>query len=170
MISIPTIETERLLLRSFREDDLDEFAVLNADPEVVKYLGAGKPWSREETWMQMASFLGHWELRGYGLWAVEERSSGKFIGRIGLLNPEGWYSLELAWTLTRSRWGNGFATEGARAALEYAFNVVKVNHIVSLIDSRNLASMRVAERVGEKLEERIELRGKNVSVYGIARA
>jgi RimJ/RimL family protein N-acetyltransferase len=169
MISIPTIETERLLLRPFRQDDLDEFAALNADPEVVKYLGAGKPWSREETWMQMASFLGHWELRGYGLWAVEERSSRKFIGRIGLLNPEGWSSLELAWTLTRSRWGQGFATEGARAALEYAFNVVKLDHIVSLIDSRNLPSIRVAERVGEKLEERIELRGKQVSVYGIGR-
>jgi RimJ/RimL family protein N-acetyltransferase len=169
MISIPTIATERLLLRPFREDDLDEFAALNADPEVVKYLGAGKPWSREETWMQMAAFLGHWELRGYGLWAVEERSSQKFIGRIGLLNSEGWYRLELAWTLTRSRWGEGFATEGARAALEYAFNVVKVDHIVSLIDSRNLPSIRVAERLGEKLEERIELRGKNVSVYGIGR-
>jgi RimJ/RimL family protein N-acetyltransferase len=170
MISIPTIGTERLLLRAFREDDLDEFAALNADPEVVKYLGAGKPWSREETWMQMAAFLGHWELRGYGLWAVEERSSQKFIGRIGLLNPEGWYQLELAWTLTRSRWGKGFATEGARAALEYAFNVVKVDHIVSLIDSRNLPSIRVAERLGEKLEERIELRGKDVSVYGIGRS
>ena len=169
MISIPTITTERLELRAFRADDLDAFATLNADPEVVKYLGAGKPWSREETWMQMAAFLGHWELRGYGLWAVEERASRQFIGRIGLLNPEGWYRLELAWTLTRSRWGNGFATEGARAALEYAFNVVKLDHIVSLIDSRNQPSIRVAERLGERLEERIELHGKDVCVYGIAR-
>jgi len=170
VIRIPTITTDRLTLRPFRPDDLDDFAALNADPEVVKYLGEGRPWSREETWMQMAAFLGHWELRGYGLWAVEEKASAKFIGRIGLLNPEGWHQLELAWTLARSRWGQGFATEGARAALEYAFTVVKLDHIVSLIDSRNLPSIRVAERLGEKLEERIKLRGKDVSVYGIGRS
>lgn len=169
MISIPTLATRRLWLRPFRQDDLDAFAAINADPEVMKYLGDGRPKSREETWMQMASFLGHWELRGYGLWAVEEKASGNLIGRIGLLNPEGWPELELAWTLARARWGHGFATEGARTALDYAFTVTRVNHLISMIDSRNLASIRVAERLGEKLETHLELPGKVVSVYGMRR-
>ena len=115
MISIPTLETPRLLLRQFRQNDSDALAALHADPEVMKYLGDGKPKARAETWLMMASYLGHWELRGFGLWAVEERATDEFIGRIGLLNPEGWPGLEVAWTLARDRWGKGFATEGAKA-------------------------------------------------------
>src|SRR5262249_33272411 len=121
-LSIPRIETERLLLREWRQTDLDAFAELNSDVEVMKYLNAGKPKTREESWLEMAIYAGHWSLLGYGLWAIEEKTTGKFIGRIGLLNPEGWPGVEIAWTLTRSRWGHGFATEGASAAIQYAFS------------------------------------------------
>ena len=169
MISIPVLETPRLLLRQFQQSDFDALAALHADPEVMKYLGDGKPKGRAETWLAMASYLGHWELRGYGLWAVEEKATGKFVGRIGLLNPEGWPGLEVAWTLVRERWGNGFATEGAKAALEYAFSVLKLPHLISLIHPDNAASIRVALRIGEKPEGQAELFGVMRSVYGIDR-
>src|SRR6202167_6405884 len=105
MISIPTLKTPRLLLREFRQSAFEELARLHADPEVMKYLGDGQPKGRAEAWLMMASYLGHWELRGYGLWAVEEKATGDFVGRIGLLNPEGWPGLEVAWTLARTSWG-----------------------------------------------------------------
>ena len=108
-------------------------------------------------------------MRGYGLWAVEEKASGEFIGRIGLLNPEGWPGLEVAWTLARERWGNGFATEGAKAALDYAISVLKLDHVISLIHPDNAASIRVALRLGERLERQVELMGVMRSVYGIHR-
>jgi RimJ/RimL family protein N-acetyltransferase len=169
MISIPSLETPRLLLRQFRQNDFDALAALHGDAEVMKYLSDGKPKTRAEAWVMMASYLGHWELRGYGLWAVEEKATGKFVGRIGLLNPEGWPGLEVAWTLARERWGNGFATEGANAALDYAFSVLKLEHVISLIHPDNAASIRVAQRIGEKLEGQAELYGVMRSVYGIQR-
>ena len=169
MIDIPTIETERLMLRQFRAGDFDEYAALCADPEVMRYLGDGKTKTRAEAWMHMAALLGHWELRGYGLWAVEEKATGRLAGRIGLLNLEGWPQMELAWTLVRSRWGLGFATEGARAAMDYAFSVMKADHLISMIVPENAASIRVAERIGERFERRADLLGKTVSVYGISR-
>ena len=110
-----TLETERLRLRMFRETDLDAYAAMSADPEVMRYLGAtGEPLTRREAWRQMAMFLGHWQLRGYGVWVVEERASGALVGRIGLFNPDGWPGLECIWTLARGAWGKGYATEGAR--------------------------------------------------------
>jgi RimJ/RimL family protein N-acetyltransferase len=169
MISIPTLETARLLLRQFRQSDFEPLAALHADPVVMRYLGDGKPRSRSETWVAMASYLGHWELRGYGLWAVEEKATGEFVGRIGLLNPEGWPGLEVAWTLARARWGNGFATEGAKAALDYAFSVLGLDHLISLIHPDNVASIRVALRIGEKLQGQAELFGVMRSVYAIDR-
>jgi len=148
MISIPTLETPRLLLRQFQPSDFDALARLSADPEVMKYLSDGKPKSRAESWLMMASFLGHWELRGYGLWAVEEKATGEFVGRIGLLNPEGWPGLELAWTLARERWGKGFATEGASSMAAYAFDTLKLDSLVSFTAEQNLRSRRVMEKIG----------------------
>jgi|SRR5690348_4616155 RimJ/RimL family protein N-acetyltransferase len=170
MISIPTLDTQRLILRQFRQDDFEALAAIHADPEVMRYLGDGRPKSRAETWLMMASYLGHWELRGYGLWAVEEKATRRFIGRIGLLNPEGWPGLEVAWTLARDRWGNGFATEGARAALEHAFSILKRDHVISLIHPDNFNSIRVAQRIGEKLEGQVPLIGVMRSIYGIRRS
>jgi RimJ/RimL family protein N-acetyltransferase len=169
MIDIPKLQTPRLILREFGRGDFEPLAKLSADPEVMKYLGDGKPRNRVETWQLMAGYLGHWDLRGYGLWAVEEKATGEFIGRIGLLNPEGWPGLEVAWTLARERWGNGFATEGAQAAIRYAFDVLKIDHLISIIHPDNAPSIRVALRVGERLERRIEFFGVERLVYGIAR-
>ncbi|HVF86411.1 MAG TPA: GNAT family N-acetyltransferase [Pyrinomonadaceae bacterium] len=164
-----TLETERLTLRMFRDDDLDNYAKICADPEVMRYLG-GKPMNRVEAWRQIAFFVGHWHLRGYGLWAVEEKASGNLVGRIGFLNPEGWPGFEIGWTLGREYWGKGYATEGARRALQYAFTELNREHVISLIHPDNQPSIHVAERLGEKLEGRTELFDHEVLVYGIWRA
>jgi RimJ/RimL family protein N-acetyltransferase len=85
---IPTLQTERLLLREMRESDLDAFASFMADEDVVRYL-SGVTMTRDEAWRSIATGLGHWHLRGYGTWAVERKSDGAFMGRVGLINPEG---------------------------------------------------------------------------------
>ncbi|MGH7865507.1 MAG: GNAT family N-acetyltransferase [Candidatus Binataceae bacterium] len=169
MKSIPKIETERLILRSFQERDLDAFAAINADPMVMKYLGDGKPQERNVTWRQMASFIGHWELRGYGVWAVEEKSSGEFVGRVGLWYPQGWPDLEVIWTIAQSRWGKGYAPEAARESIRYAFEIVSVDHVISLIRPDNEKSIRVAEKVGERFDRRIDLFGNPANVYQLRR-
>lgn len=163
-----TLETDRLLLRMWREEDFEPYAEMCADPNVMRYLG-GKTFDRLETWRHMAFFIGHWHLRGYGHWAVEEKSSGQFIGRIGFLFPAGWPAFEIGWTLAPQVWGKGYATEGARRALDYAFNELDKNHVISLIHRENKNSIRVAERLGEKLEGETRVMGIDVLVYGIDR-
>jgi RimJ/RimL family protein N-acetyltransferase len=163
-----TLETERLTLRMFREEDFEEYAVFCADPEVMRFLG-GKTFNRLEAWRHMAFMVGHWHLRGYGPWAVIEKSTGKLVGRIGFMNPAEWPGFELGWTLGREFWGRGYATEGARRALEYGFNELDRKHIISLIHPDNKNSISVAERLGEQVEGKTELLGHEVLVYGIER-
>jgi len=163
------LETDRLLLRMWREEtDFETYAEMCADPEVMRYLG-GKVFDRLEAWRHMAYSIGHWHLRGFGHWAVEEKASGQFIGRLGFLHPVGWPAFEIGWTLSRKYWGNGFATEGARRALDYAFNELDKPHVISLIHPDNKGSIRVAERLGEKVEGRTEVMGIDVLIYGIDR-
>ncbi len=94
------LETDRLLLRMWRNEDFAAYEKMCADPEIMKYLG-GRTFDRLEAWRHMAFLVGHWQLRGYGHWAVEEKATGRFIGRIGFLNPEGWPGFEVGWTLAR---------------------------------------------------------------------
>ena len=162
------LETDRLFLRMWRNDDFDAYAKMCADPDVMRYLG-GKTFDRFEAWRHMAFLVGHWELRGYGHWAVEEKATGEFVGRIGFLNPVGWPAFEIGWTLGREFWGKGYATEGARRALSYAFNELDKAHVISLIHPDNKGSIKVAERLGEKLEGTTELLGHDVLIYGIDR-
>ena len=163
------LETDRLRLRMFRQDDLEAYAAISADVEVMRYLGDGKALSRADAWRQMAMILGHWSLRGYGLWAVEERATGALVGRIGFFEPEGWPGFELGWMLGRASWGKGYAIEGARRALAHAFTEMGRDHLISLIRPTNHASIRVAEKLGKTLEGRTDLFGHDVLVYGIAR-
>jgi RimJ/RimL family protein N-acetyltransferase len=164
-----TLETERLTLRMFREPDTDAYAEMMADPEVMRFLG-GKPMSRMEAWRSMVMVIGHWHLRGYGFWAVEERESGELLGRVGCWRPEGWPGIEVGWTLRRAYWGRGYATEAARASLAHAFTALDQPHVISLIDPANVNSIRVAERLGEKVEGEWEILGTKVLIYGIDRA
>jgi RimJ/RimL family protein N-acetyltransferase len=167
LIEIPELETPRLKLRGFCHDDLDAYAEMCADPEVMRFIGNGQTVDRPQSWRNMSMVAGHWQLRGYGLWAVEERKTGEMIGRVGLWNPEGWPQLEVGWTLRRAFWGKGFATEAAKVSIDYAMTVLKEHHLISLIKPGNQASIRVAERLEEKLEGTIELNGETVLVYGM---
>lgn len=162
------LETERLTLRLFREADLDDYAEMCGDAEVMKYLGFG-PMSRDEAWRNMAMVVGHWSLRGYGLWAVEEKETGELVGRVGCWRPEGWPGLEIGWTLRRAFWGRGYATEAAKASLAFAFNHLGQTRAISMIHGENAASIRVAGRVGMRLEGSANLMGHAVLVYGARR-
>jgi RimJ/RimL family protein N-acetyltransferase len=165
----PTLETPRLLLRMLREADLDAYAAMLGDAEVARYLGDGRPLTRPEAWRNLALMVGHWQLRGYGLWGVEERATGELVGRIGLWNPEGWPGLEVGWTLRRASWGRGFATEGARVAVRYGFEVMRLPELISLIRPDNTRSIRVAERLGERFDGTVELLGSVAQVYRLRR-
>jgi RimJ/RimL family protein N-acetyltransferase len=168
-MSIPELQTERLLLRAFQDADLDAYAAMLADPEVVRYIGTGETATRDIAWRSMCAHLGHWQLRGYGNWAAVERATGRLVGRIGCWNPEGWPGFEIGWTLGREYWGRGFATEGARAALDFAFETLKVPRVISLIQPSNEKSIRVAERIGERPDGQVDLHGKPCLVYAIER-
>lgn len=165
-----TLKTERLLLRHFCSSDLDAYAEMCGDPEVMRYIGNGMPLSREDSWRNMALIVGHWQLRGYGLWAVELQETGDMVGRVGIWNPEGWPGMEVGWMLRRAYQGNGYAIEAARASLGYAFTELDQSHMISLIQPGNAASIRVAERLGEKLEGRMTLFDQEVLLYGIHRS
>ena len=162
-----TFETERLILRTYRLSDYEDHYKLCANPNVMRYLLGGKALSRLEAWRHMAFLVGHWELLGYGYFAAVEKASGRFVGRIGFTNPEGWPGFELGWTLAPEFQGKGFATEGGRFLLKYAFNEMGRDHVISVIHPDNKPSIRVAERLGEKLEGNADVEGVPFLVYGI---
>ena len=159
------LATERLNLRAFRESDLNDYARICADPEVVRFVGA--PFSRSEAWLHIATILGHWQLRGYGMWAVESRSNGALIGRIGFYEPEGWPGMELGWMLARDQWGRGLATEGARAALQFASSALGKSQVISLIHPVNVRSIRVAEKLGQHYAGRTSVLGAETLVFRV---
>jgi RimJ/RimL family protein N-acetyltransferase len=169
-LAIPTIETERLTLRAFREADVQALFELSQHPEVVRYVGDRHIPTLQESWRFVAGWLGHWAMRGYGQWAIEERSSGRFIGRAGIINPADWPGPEVGYLLGRDWWGRGFATEAARAAMDWGFERNDFPELLSLIDPANTASIAVASRLGESLRGETDLMGNRVLVYGITRA
>ena len=142
--------TERLLLRRWREDDREPFAALNADPAVMEHFPA--PLSRAESDAFIDRVAPQLEQRGWGLWALEVRDTGAFIGYTGLAAPrfDAHFTpaVEVGWRLARDAWGFGFATEAARAALAVGFGSIGLDEIVSFAAVGNARSRAVMERIG----------------------
>jgi RimJ/RimL family protein N-acetyltransferase len=164
-LEIPTLDTQRLRLRGFAEADFPAYHALVADPEVTRFLGDGRPLGEIDAWRQLASIMGHWVLRGFGLWAVEERTSGRFVGRVGLLEPGGWPGFEVAYTIAPSVWGRGYGREAAGAALHHAQTVLGRTDIISIIRPDNAASVRVATALGATRSHSIEFFGAPADIY-----
>ncbi|WP_372884696.1 GNAT family N-acetyltransferase [Shimia sp.] len=148
--SIPTLETERLILRAIREDDIafeKEFLASDA----ARFVGGPMPAHR--AWRAMAMMIGHWALRGFGFWALEEKAGGGYMGRVGLWYPDGWPEREVGWTLMPHAWGRGFATEAAIAARSHAYDILGWQTAISQIAPENHASKAVARRLGAGFEK-----------------
>jgi RimJ/RimL family protein N-acetyltransferase len=156
---IPTVTTARLRLRAFRASDLDAYAAMQANPEVMQYLVTGNTATRTQVWHTMASSLGQWALRGFGMWACERSDDATFIGSIGIFQPLDWPEPEIAYSLDRPFWAQGYATEAAGAARDWFFAHFPLSRAASFIRPENLASKRVAERLGAEYERGFELRG-----------
>ena len=165
MHMIPSLTTPRLRLRPFREADLDAYAAMCADEEVMRHIGAGGPVGADVAWRQMALFLGAWALRGHGMWALEELASKRLIGRVGYLDPPGWPGCELGWLLARDAWGHGYAFEAARAARNYGRDALGLTELISLIRPDNMRSIALAQRLGAILGEKIEFMEQACLVY-----
>ena len=145
----PTLETERLLLRPPRAEDLGPWTAFGADEEAMRYIGGAQ--SRHGAWRSACTVAGAWIIRGFSLFSVIEKSSGRWIGRLGPWQPEGWPGTEVGWSLVRDAWGHGYAREGATAAIDYAFDVLGWSEVIHCIDPRNTASIGLAKRLGATL-------------------
>lgn len=150
------LTTDRLTLRTWNSEDFEPFAEMMGDSRVMQFIaGDGKPLSRFGAWTAFAAMIGHWTLRGFGMFAVVERGTGTVVGRVGPFQPETWPEFEIGWTLRSEYWGKGYAVEAARRCIEHAFTELDRRHVVSLILPDNLQSIRVAERLGERPETEI---------------
>ena len=156
---IPTLVAARLRLRAFHAGDLDAYAAMQANPEVMRYLITGQTATRIQTWYTMLTAAGSRALRGYGMWACETIEGGQFIGSVGIFEPLDWPEPEIAYSLDQPFWHQGFATEAATAARDWLFGHVPLARAASFIRPENQASIRVAERLGAVCEGTIELRG-----------
>ncbi len=152
-LHIPRLETDRLILRALCEADVESEAEFYAS-DALKFVGG--PMRPDETWRAVAMLIGHWAMRGYGFWGVEEKDTGTYVGHVGLWNPHGWPEPEVGWTLMNHATGKGYATEAARAARAHAYDVLGWTTAISLIDPDNLGSKAVAERLGARYESLFE--------------
>ncbi len=147
-----TVTTDRLRLRRFRLDDGDWYAAMNADADVMRFIGRGVPLTRAESDQSLAGIEAHWADHGFGLWAAERRDNDEPIGFIGLsapsFLPEVLPAVEVGWRLARPHWGHGFATEGARVAIGHGFTTLGLARLVSITVHDNLSSQRVMAKLG----------------------
>jgi len=152
------LETPRLILRHQVPADLDDLWALYCDPEITKYI-PDAPRTREEAREELEWHMnGHHRNPDLGLWATIRKETDKFIGRCGLLpwTIEDQQEVEVAYTIARSYWGQGLATEAAQAILQYGFEILNLSRLVSLIEPENIASQRVAEKIGMTFEKRVD--------------
>jgi RimJ/RimL family protein N-acetyltransferase len=178
--------TERLILRGWEERDVPAYQRIVADPEVMRYMGSGFRWDLKraaaglvgrvsdlEGRRSVRHLATHWQRHGFGEWAVQERSTGELIGRIGLLYHPDWVAdesrVEIGWLLARRAWGKGYATEGARPGIEHAFARLRVDRLMSIALVGNGRSQRVMEKLGLHRQGQTRWKGSDVVWYAIDR-
>ena len=166
MTAAPTIETARLRLRGFRTSDIDDLAAMLADKEVVRYVEDGQPKDRSVAEKAVAGIIAHWDREGFGRWAIEERASGEFVGFGGLRSLFG--TPEVVYYVKKDRWGKGYATELAVAALDFGFNRNGFSRIVAIAKPANERSIIVMKKLGMKFEKLTECYGIDVVQYVIS--
>lgn len=151
-MSIPEIhiETHRLILRPTRAEDFEGWAQLMGDADNSRHIGGPQP--RAAAWRGFLAMAGAWAIQGFGMFSVIEKSSGRWIGRLGPWCPEGWPGTEVGWGLLRETWGKGYATEGAVAAIDWAFEHLGWTEVIHTIAPDNVASQQVARRLGSSLQ------------------
>lgn len=150
-----SIETARLKLRQWNEGDFEDFARYYADEENARYVGGQK--DPEKAWRHLALQIGHWQLKGFGYWAVDEKETNAFVGCIGLWQSPGWPELELGYWLVQAHHSKGYALEACQRCIEYAREILKAPSLVSYIDPGNEPSIRLAKRLGAVHTDTIEL-------------
>lgn len=171
----PTLHTARLILRPPAVADLDGFAAMNADPEVMRHIGAGRLRTREETRIGLDHVIADWGRKGYGLFSVDSAETGGFLGWVTLAEPlflpQVLPAVEIGWRFLRSHWGHGYATEAARATLRFAFDDRGFERLVSIRHIDNHASRRVMEKLGmhQEFETTVPATGQAVAVHTITR-
>lgn len=158
-VSVPELETERLRLTCWHARHHDSYADMCANPRTQKYLGG--VFGRDDAWRRIAMFLGHWQLRGFGNWALERKADDAFVGYSGLWQPSGWPEPEIMWGLVEAHEGKGYATEAASRARRFAFEALGWRTAVSYINAQNEPSRRVAARLGATLEPELKSPGGN---------
>ena len=152
MHAIPVIETERLVLREWREPDVDAYARICADPRVMRYMWPPRGLTSAEVAYDVLRLREHWQRHGFGHWAVEERESGRTVGRTGIKRHDDWTldpdNTEVGWLYERAAWGKGYATEAAREVVRFCFDELERPEVISISHPDNLGSRRVMEKVG----------------------
>jgi RimJ/RimL family protein N-acetyltransferase len=163
----PVIETERLILRQWRGSDIAPNTTMLADPGTARFITVdGKPITSELVgWRNAAVMAGHWALHGAGMFVVEEKSSGKYVGRVGPWFPPGYPGFEVGWGIAREFRGKGYAVEAARASIDWSFATFELDRIVHCIDCENTASQGVARRLGAEKGPEIDLFGHVADVW-----
>lgn len=151
-LDIPVIETERLVLRGWRESDIATVREITTDEVAAQYIGGtSNQWQAFRT---VCCFIGHWQMRGFGFFAIEEKATGDCLGWCGCWKPDGWPTNEIGYSLLRRKWGKGYATEAASASLKFAYETLGWTEAMSCIDPENSASQGVAKKLGATLEQR----------------
>jgi RimJ/RimL family protein N-acetyltransferase len=167
---VPVLETARLKLRGHRLDDFTHCAAMWADPQVTQYIG-GKPLTEEESWTKFLRYAGHWQLLGFGYWAVEERVTGSFVGELGFadykrdLQPSLNGAPEIGWVLASAAHGKGYATEAVRAAVSWGDAHFQSPRTACIIAPENLASIRVAAKCGYSGPQPANYKGKPTLLF-----